>query len=419
MALSVNVLRLGDFRRLLLTRMCGLMALQAQAVIVGWQVYSLTKNPFMLGLTGLAEAVPAISCALFAGHLVDISRPHRIYMLCMGALVLNTLMLFLMAGGILHPADRGVIPFIFFGIFVSGVARAFIMPASFSLLPQIVPRHEIPAASAWLSSFFQVAAITGPAIAGLLYGGYGAQIAWMLPMALMAVAFTMLWSMQHGTRHFRRSAPREPAAQSIKAGWRFIWKNQVLLSVMALDMFAVLFGGVVAILPAYADQVLHTGSEGLGVLRASPALGAIATALWLALKPMKKIHAVNLLWVITGFGLCMISFGLTSHFGLAVFFLALSGAFDSVSMVIRSTLMQLLIPEDMRGRVSSVNSMFIVSSNEIGAFRAGTGAALLGLVPSIIAGGVGTLLVVAITGLRAPKLRRLVVDMDEAREVKS
>lgn len=416
--LSVNVLRIGDFRRLLFTRMCGMMALQAQAVIVGWQVYSLTKDPFMLGLTGLVEAVPAILTALFAGHVVDSSRPHRVYMLCIGALTLNTLMLFLLAGGILHAADRTVIPFIFGGIFISGLARAFIMPASFSLLPQVVPRHEIPAASAWLSSFFQVAAIAGPAIAGLVYGGYGARAAWLLPTALMGVAFLMLFSMDTTTREFRRAGLREPAKQSITAGWRFIWKNQVLLSVMALDMFAVLFGGVVAILPAYADQVLQIGSEGLGALRAAPAIGAIATALWLALKPLNRIHAVHLLWVITGFGICMIAFGLTASFGWAIFFLALSGAFDSVSMVMRSTLMQLLIPEDMRGRVSSVNSMFIISSNEIGAFRAGTGAALLGLVPSIIAGGVGTLLVVAATAWRAPKLRRLVVDVDEARQSK-
>lgn len=414
--LSVNVLRLGDFRRLLFTRMCGVMALQAQAVIVGWQVYSLTKDPFMLGLTGLVEAVPAILCALFAGHVVDISRPHRVYIICIGALTLNTLMLVLLAGGILHAGDTSVIPWIFIGIFISGVARSFIMPASFSILPQVVPRSEIAAASAWLSSSFQLAAIVGPAIAGIIYGGYGPSVAWLMPMLLVGTAFVMLFTMGKPTRHFRNNATREPAAQSIKAGWKFIFSNQVLLSVMALDMFAVLFGGVVAILPAFADQVLHTGSEGLGALRAAPALGAIGTALFLALKPMKKIHASQLLWVITGFGVCMVGFGLTTSFAVAMVLLALSGAFDSVSMVMRSTLMQLLIPETMRGRVSSVNSMFIISSNEIGAFRAGAGAAWLGLVPSIIAGGIGTLAVVGLTAWRAPKLRRLVVDVDEARE---
>lgn len=413
--LSVNVLRLADFRRLLCTRMCGLMALQAQAVIVGWQIYSLTKDPFMLGLAGLVEAVPAIACALFSGHVVDISRPHRVYLICLSVLAANTLALFLFAGGILHAGDTSVVPIIFVGIFISGVARAFIMPSTFSLLPQIVQRSEIPAASAWLSSGFQLAAITGPAVAGIIYGGYGATVAWFMPVALMAIAVLVVASMQPKTKQFRNLAKREPAAESIKAGWRFIWHNQSLLSVMALDMFAVLFGGVVAILPAYADQVLQTDAEGLGLLRAATAVGAIFTALYYALRPMKKIHAVNLLWVITAFGLCMIGVGLTEHFAVAFALLAISGAFDSVSMVMRSTLMQLLIPDDMRGRVSSVNSMFIISSNEIGAFRAGTGAALLGLVPSIIAGGVGTLLVVAVTALKAPKLRKLVVDADEAR----
>lgn len=408
---STHVLKIPDFRRLLFTRMCGLMALQAQAVIVGWQIYSLTHDPFMLGLTGLVEAVPAIACALFAGHVVDVGRPHRIYLICLSALALNTLMLFLLAGGILHAADQTVIPWIFGGIFISGVARAFIMPASFSLLPQIVTRADIPAASAWLSSGFQFAAIMGPAIAGIIYGSYGNTIGWAMPMVLMSIAVAMVASMSAPTRAFRSHASREPAMQSITAGWRFIWQNQVLLSVMALDMFAVLFGGVVAILPAYVDQVLQTGSEGLGALRAAPAIGAIAMALYLALKPMQKIHAVHLLWVITGFGLCMLGFGLTTHFWVAMVMLAASGAFDSVSMVIRSTLMQLLIPEDMRGRVSSVNSMFIISSNEIGAFRAGTGAAWLGLVPSILMGGVGTLLVVGITAWRAPRLRKLVVDV--------
>lgn len=392
------------------------MALQAQAVIVGWQIYSLTKDPFMLGLAGLVEAVPAITCALFSGYIVDISRPHRVYLTCLSALALNTLMLFLLGGGILHPGDSSVVPWIFGGIFISGVARAFIMPSTFSLLPQIVPRSDIPAASAWLSSGFQLAAITGPAVAGIIYGGYGPTVAWAMPVILMTVAVLVVASMHTNTKQFRSSAKREPAAQSIKAGWRFIWHNQSLLSIMTLDMFAVLFGGVVAILPAYADQVLHTDAEGLGLLRAATAVGAIATALYYAFKPMKKIHAVNLLWVITGFGVCMIGFGLTTHFVVAFALLAISGAFDSISMVMRSTLMQLLIPDAMRGRVSSVNSMFIISSNEIGAFRAGTGAALLGLVPSIVAGGIGTLIVVAVTAWRAPKLRKLVVDSEEARQ---
>jgi MFS family permease len=217
-------------------------------------------------------------------------------------------------------------------------------------------------------------------------------------------------------RDYKGADRREPAMQSIKAGWKFVFHNKVILPVMTLDMFAVLFGGVVAILPVFADQVLHTGSEGLGLLRAAPAIGSIITALYFALNPMKQLTGARLLWVVTGFGVCMIAFGLTTSFLWAVVFLALSGAFDSVSMVMRGTLMQLLIPDTMRGRVSSLNSMFIISSNEIGAFRAGTTAGLMGLIPSILLGGTMTLLVAAVTTGFCPQLRKLVVHADEKKE---
>ncbi len=410
---SLAVLSLPDFRRLLITRMFGVMALQTQAVIVGWQIYSLTHDTFILGLTGLAEAIPAITCALFAGHVVDISRPHRVYQVCMSVLVVNTFALLMIAGGYITAPLGSVLPWIFGGIFLSGVARSFIMPASFSLLPQIVPRAKISAASAALSSGFQIAAISGPALAGIIYGAYGPHIAWLLPFSLISIAFIMLCSISHTHRHYKSAEKREPAVKSIKSGWRFIFQSKVLLSVMALDMFAVLFGGAVAMLPAFADQVLHVGSEGLGALRAAPALGAVISALCLAAYPPKRIRGTWLLAVVTGFGLCMVGFGLSHVFWLSMLCLAMSGVFDSVSMVFRGTLMQLLTPENMRGRVSAVNSMFIISSNEIGAFESGLAAKFLGLVPSIIMGGIGTLIVVAsISGL-SPRLRKTVVDTDQ------
>jgi MFS family permease len=415
MALSFSVLRLRDFRLLLCIRTFGIMALQCQAVIVGWQVYSITKDPFMLGLTGLAEAVPAIACALFAGHVVDNGRPHKIYLICMAVLVLNNLVLFLFAGGFLADQEHPhILPWIYGCIFISGLARSFIMPSSFSLLPQIVPRDKISAAAAWLNSGFQVAAISGPAMAGIIYGGYGVQVAWALPLGFMTIAFIALASISNAPRRYRSNQKREAAVQSIKAGWNFILRSKILLSVMALDMFAVLFGGAVAMLPAYADQVLHVGSQGLGALRAAPALGSIVTALALAMWPLKRIRAALLLWAITGFGICMIGFGLSNIFWLSMLFLALSGMFDSISVVMRATIMQLLTPDSMRGRVSSVNSMFIISSNEIGAFRSGTTASIFGLVPSVVMGGVITLMVVSATALWVPKLRRTVVDATES-----
>ena len=413
--LSYDVLKMRNFRLLLAARMLGILALQSQAVIVGWQIYSLTKDPFMLGLTGLAEAVPAIIGALFAGYVVDNSHPQRVYLLSLLALTLNTFFLLLSAGGIIELSEAAIIPIIFVGVFISGMARCFISPSSFTLIAWIVPRKDMPSASAWQSSGFQIAAIGGPAISGMVYGQFGVQIAWMIPTAMMFLAMlTVLFikTPDQKTDQESTSKTRPKAWTSIKEGWAFIAKNPVLLSVMTIDMFAVLFGGAVAMLPAFAEEILHVGSEGLGLLRAAPALGAVVTALFLALFPLQSIKGKHLLLVVTGFGICMIGFGFSTVFWVAMVFLALSGAFDSISMVIRGTLMQFLTPDRMRGRVSSVNSMFIISSNEIGAFESGVAAKFLGLVPSIVFGGVGTLVVVAVAGILSPKLRNANYDAD-------
>lgn len=416
MALSYDVLKNRDFRRLLATRVLGIFGLQAQAVIVGWQIYTLTKDPLMLGLIGLTEAIPAIVFALFAGHIVDKSRPHRVFVYCLGAHCVISLILLAIAGGYVHTGPQMMLATLFIGVFLSGITRSFIMPASFTLLARIVPRHNIPAASAWLSSGFQLAAIGGPAVAGIIYGGYGVGIVWFMPFICITAATVAIAGIHNDHRRFKNQDSREPALKSIAAGWRFVIHNKVLLPVMTLDMFAVLFGGAVAILPVFADQVLHTGSEGLGLLRAAPAAGSIITALYFALNPMKIIRASHLLFVVAGFGVSMLSFGLSTSFLWAAIFLAVSGAFDSVSMVIRGTLMQLLIPDTMRGRVSSLNSMFIISSNEIGAFRSGSTASLMGLVPSILFGGAVSLAVVALTTALCPELRRYRVNTEQKKE---
>lgn len=409
--ISLDVLRLRDFRFLLLTRVFATMALQCQAVIVGWQIYSITKDTFLLGLTGLAEAIPAIGCALIAGHVVDNGKPHKIYILCTGAMLLNTLVLLLIAGGIVQAPGGSMLPWIYGGIFVSGLARSFTIPSSFTILSLLVSKRDMAAATAWRSSGFQAAAIAGPALAGIVYGVYSARAAWAMAVAFMAIAFVFVCMMKV-PKAARAAAVREPAWQSIRAGWRFIVDNQILLAMMGLDMLAVLFGGAVAILPAYADKILHVGSEGLGALRAAPALGAVATTLVMALVPMKRISAARMLWVVVGFGFCMIGFGLSRLFWLSMALLVLSGVFDSISMVIRGTLTQVLTPDHMRGRVSSISSMFVISSNELGAFESGTAAKLLGLVPSVVLGGIGTLVVTALVAFRFPKLRKAVIDVD-------
>jgi MFS family permease len=413
MALSYDVLKNRDFRRLLATRLCGIFALQAQAVIVGWQVYSLTKNPLMLGLVGLTEAIPAIIFALFAGHLVDKSRPHFVFRACLLVHCIISLVLLVVAGGLIATSNSTILIALFVCVFLSGLARSFIMPASFTLLSRIVPRHDMPAATAWMTSGFQLAAIAGPAIAGLVYGGYGVTVAWCMPMAFLLCAVVMISTISRDHRMFKNKDSREPTLKSMAAGWRFVIGNKVLLPIMMLDMFAVLFGGAVAILPMFVDQILHSGSEGLGLLRASPAVGSIITALYFALNPMKTIRGRTLLMVVTGFGICMLGFALSTTFIVAAIFLALSGAFDSVSMVIRGTLMQLLIPDSMRGRVSALNSMFIISSNEIGAFESGLAASMFGLVPSLIFNGAMTLCVAGAATCFYPPLRQLAVQTDK------
>lgn len=407
--LSFSILKIHDFRLLVLTRIFTHMALNCQAVIVGWQIYSLTKSEFLLGLTGLVEAVPAILCALFSGHIVDTSSPQKVYKLAIAALTLNTFFLMLAGGGLLNLTNNVVIFSIYAGIFVSGIARSFIMPASFTLMPQTVERSDYSAASACLNTAFQFAVIIGPALAGIVYGFAGAGGAWMFPTAFMALSLLCSLNFKN-LKPFQKPEKKEPAFQSILSGWKFIMNTPIILAIMSVDMFAVLFGGAVVMLPAYADQILHVGPEGLGILRSATAMGAILSALYFSIKPMKKFSLDRLLIVSGGFGLCMIGFGLSTSFFLSMFFLALSGAFDSIGVIIRSTLKQILTPDKMRGRVSSVNSMFVISSNEIGAFESGTAAQLMGLVPSVVFGGVMSLIVVISTAFLVPKIRKIVVD---------
>lgn len=404
-----SLLKNREFRFLVLTRMCAITAMQAQAVIVGWQVYSLTGSAWMLGLTGLAEAIPAIACAFYAGHAVDVSSPRKIYRLCLLALFFNTLMLLFTAGGLVKLGTHVLLLVIFSGIFISGLARSFIMPSAFALLPRIVNKSEISSAYSWQTAAFQAAVIGGPTLAGVIYAVGGAVSAWTFAVIMMGVSVITITLMKTDVPAKAKS-DRPPVARSIREGWAFLLENRTLLSVMSLDMLAVLFGGVVVILPAFADQILDLGPVGLGILRSAPAFGAILTALYFAGRPLKTVTALQLLIVVGGFGLSMIGFGLSTTLPASVLFLAMGGAFDSVSMVIRGTLMQILTPEPMRGRVSAVNSMFIISSNEIGAFESGTAAAIFGLVPSIIIGGLGTLAVVGAVAALSPKFRKLRIE---------
>jgi MFS family permease len=397
-------LRIPNFRWFIASVLTMTVGTQVQAVVVGWQIYDATHDPLSLGLIGLAEALPFVSIALFAGHVADRANRRRVALAslavlvaCSAALLAFTLRAGFIAAGRVWP--------IYVVIFASGVARSFLQPARQALGAELVPRELYPNAIAWRSSTWQLAAVMGPAVGGLVYGFAGARAAYALDVTLLAVAYVAL----AGVRHTPAPLPATAGsvAESLATGVRFVRGQPVLLGALTLDLFSVFFGGATALLPVFAADVLHVGPQGLGLLRAAPSAGAVVMSLALAHRPPIRRAGRALLVAVALFGLSMIGFGLSRSFTLSLALLAFSGMVDMVSVVIRSTLLQLLTPEHLLGRVSSVNQIFIGSSNEIGAFESGVAARLLGTVPSVVFGGSVTLLVVAVTAWRVPQLRKL------------
>jgi MFS family permease len=397
-------LRIPNFRWFIASLLAMTVATQIQAVVVSWQIYELTHDPFSLGLIGLAEAVPFIAFALYAGHIADRTGRLRISLLSLGVLLgcSLTLLSFSLRPGAIH---SGRVWPIYAVIFLSGIARSFLQPARSALGAELVPRELYPNAVTWRSSTWQLAEVVGPAIGGLVYGFASAKAAYAVDASLMAVAVLSLGRILHQPRSSRST--EESFLASLATGVRFVRSQPVILGALTLDLFSVLFGGAVALLPVFADEILHVGPEGLGILRAAPAVGAVLMSLVLAHRPPLRRAGHTLLVSVALFGLSMIGFGLSQNFFLSTGLLALSGMADTVSVVIRSTLLQVMTPDHLLGRVSSVNAIFIGSSNELGAFESGTAARLIGTIPSVVLGGVATLLVVAVTALKVPPLRRL------------
>jgi MFS family permease len=397
-------LRIRNFRWFITSLLAMTVATQLQAVVVAWQIYELTRDPLSLGLIGLAEAVPFIGIALFAGHVADRGDRFRISLIALAALLLCSLALlsFTLRPGLIVP--HRVWP-IYAVIFASGIARSFLQPARSALSAELVPRELYPNAVTWRSSAWQLAEVVGPAVGGLVYGFGSARAAYSLDVALMGVGVLSLARMRHPPRATPLSG--ESFRESLATGVRFVRSQPVILGALTLDLFSVLFGGAVALLPVFAAEILHVGPEGLGILRAAPAVGAVWMSLVLAHRPPLRRAGRTLLVSVTLFGLCMIGFGLSRNFLLSIGLLAASGMVDTVSVVVRSTLLQVLTPDHLLGRVAAVNAIFIGSSNEIGAFESGTAAKLLGTVPSVVLGGIATLIVVAVTAVKVPELRRL------------
>jgi MFS family permease len=396
------LLRQPGFASLLLYRIAAMLSYQVVAVTVGWHIYEITRNPFSLGLIGLAEVLPFFCVAPFAGYLVDHLPRRRLGMAASLGLIATAVVLAAVAMGWLP--FKGVWP-IYLAIALTGMVRAFLSPIYNALFARVLAREQFARGAGFGSVVFQTGMVVGPALGGVLVGWGGKGLSYGVAAVMATLALLALASL-------RVSEPpppqtRAPIFASIAEGARFVLGNQIMLGAMALDMFSVLLGGVVAMLPAFIQEILHYGPEGLGILRAAPALGSICVGLWLARRPLQRNAGRVLLFAVAGFGLCVIAFGLSQHFWLSAAILLFYGACDGVSVVVRSTILQLATPDEMRGRVSSINGIFISSSNELGAFYAGTMARWLGLVPAVVIGGCAVLGVAGVTAWKAPQLRRL------------
>ncbi|MFC5578368.1 MFS transporter [Lysobacter niabensis] len=400
------LLRNRGFTGLLGYRLLALLSYQIVAVTVGWHVYEITRDAFALGLIGLAEVIPYFCFALFAGYAVDHLPRRKLGMAACIGLLLTTLTLAGVASGLLPAGVGGFGTLtIYAAIAVNGVVRAFLAPVYMSLFARVLTREQFPRGAGVGSVVMQTGLVLGPALGGVLVAWGGKTTAYLVAACFAAAAAAAVISLRVSEPPL--SAARAPVFKSIGEGLRFVFNTQVVLGAQALDMFSVLFGGAVALLPAFISEILHYGPEALGLLRAAPAAGAVLMGLYLARRPLQRHAGRVLLVAVAGFGLCIIGFALSRHLWLSALMLMLSGMCDGVSVVLRSTILQLATPDHMRGRVSSINGIFIGSSNELGAFESGVAARLLGLVPSVIFGGCMTLLVVGVTAKLAPKLRRL------------
>jgi MFS family permease len=400
-------LRFKEFNIFLLVRFVLVFGWSMQFIIIEWQVYTLTKDPLSLGIIGLMEIIPAFTMALFAGHIVDQSEKRNLLAKCIAAFSFISFGLFLLTWPrVVEDWTVNSVLYCIYGlVFFGGFLRSFFGPTIFSLVALIVPKKVYPNAATWNSSTWQMASVLGPAFAGACIHWIGVH--WSLCVVFGLVISSLIFLFKIPPKPILNPKIGEPIFQSLKEGVLFVFKTKAILGAITLDMVAVLFGGAVALLPVFAQDILKVGPEGFGVLRAAPAVGAFLTMLVTAYIPISRHAGMKLLIAIFGFGLCIIVFGISSVFWISVIALFFSGVTDGVSMVIRQTILQLKTPDDMRGRVASVNSMFVGSSNELGAFESGLTAKLMGAVSAVVFGGTMTLITVVTTGIVSPSFRKL------------
>ncbi|HLK27649.1 MAG TPA: MFS transporter [Puia sp.] len=399
--------RINEFRNLVAGRFLFIMGLRMMSTLVGWWVYNLTNAPIAIGIVGLSEFVPAVSFALYAGHVIDLSEKRR--------LLIRGVFLYFLAASILlflstsftsaHIKNHQIAICIYIVIFCTGIVRSFTGPVFNVVLAQIVPKSALQNATTWNQGAWLSASVSGHAVGGLLIAFLGNTGTLMIITSLIIFAFFILLQLKPKPALNERGEKK--TWESVKEGLRFVFKTKELLGAISLDLFAVLFGGAVAMVPVYARDILKVGPQGFGFLNGASDLGSIIIIIILTFSPIRKEQGKKLFFAVAGFGICIIIFGLSKLFFISFAALMLSGILDGISVVTRGTIMQLKTPDNMRGRVMSVNSMFINSSNELGQFESGVAAKLLGVVPSVVFGGCMTLLVVGITWFKAPSLRKM------------
>lgn len=402
-------LRFAEFRWYMAMRFFLTLGYTMQAVIIGYYIYQQTHNPLALAMIGLVEAIPSIGIALYGGYVADKSEKKKLLLRIFSVMWISSAVMLLVT---LPQAGKYIsgslsLSIIYCMIFCIGLARGFYGPTAFSVMTHIIPRELYPNSSTWNSSTYQTAAVLGPMAGGLLYAYAGITPTFVVVVVFISIALTAITFLN---RHHAEYVPKESIYDSLKEGVSFVFKTKMMLGALSLDLFSVLFGGVVAVLPIFANDILKVGAAGFGLMRSIDSIGAVLTMFVMTrFSPMGKPWR-NLLIAVAGFGLSIICFGLSKNFYWSLFFLFALGAFDSISVLIRSTIMQVLTPDKMRGRVSAVNSMFIGSSNEIGAFESGVAAKLMGAVPSVLFGGTMTMIIVTTTWLKTKKLVPLKLD---------
>jgi len=409
---TLKVLLQKEFSLFIATRFILIFSLFLQNTVVSYKLYSLTKNPLSLGLVGLFEVIPAFACAFFAGYVVDRKEKRSVYLLCILGYILNAILfLYITSTSFTHQYSVSAMErFIYMGMFISGFIRAFLAPSSFSLLPLLVKKEDIPFAITWSSTSWMLGSVLGPLVGGILLAHYGISISIAFALVLLCLSSFFILAIK---RKPIQDSKDIGIIKGLAQGFRFVFRNQLILAVLSLDLFAVLFGGAEALLPVVSTDILQVGEVGYGWLRSAHGIGAIFLLLVLTYIPLKN-HVGKKLFLCVGlFGLCILFFGLSTSFILSFFLLFFAGLFDGVSVVIRHSILQMKTPEHLKGRVSSINMMFISSSNELGAFESGFTARYLGTVPAIVLGGFMTIAVVISTYFLAPQLKNLNAMEDE------